>query len=288
MIIIDNMDTGFINPEVEFKLMRSVLSFDPEYFTLVKELEEVYFSKKKAKNIKVINIIKIMNYIKKTKENINVDVIIKIYGMVRNNKLISLNSENIKNILDEYNKNNNLFGLFISIISSYLFLEESFLMALLILNFNYYRLYQKFYNINRTSKNFILKYIRVGNYLELKNSIDIVNEMNKKYHIPKNTYNLEELKKIINNIPEKQLNKHYIKNIYVYGSHATHRENIFSDIDLLLEIDCDFNLNHIAIEIFEELKYIIKNIDIKTIYYNKKLSIEHMFLFRNKVLLRAV
>lgn len=288
MIIIDNMDTGFVNPEVEFKLMRSVLSFDPEYFTLVKELEGVYFSKQKAKNIKVINIIKIMKYIKKTKENISVDVIIKIYGMVRNNKSISLNSENIKNILDEYNKNNNLFGLFISIISSYLFLEESFLMALLILNFNYYRLYQKFYNINRTSKNFILKYIRVGNYLELKNSIDIVNEMNKKYHIPKNTYNLEELKKIINNIPEKQLNKHYIKNIYVYGSHATHRENIFSDIDLLLEIDCDFNLNHIAIEIFEGLKYLIKNIDIKTIYYNKKLSIEHMFLFRNKVLIRAI
>jgi|GEM_PF-6641154 len=177
---------------------------------------------------------------------------------------------------------------FVYIISRNVFYDLSFIMAIIIINIQYFNKNCVFLNINLKSKNSIENKIALGNIHGYMNEFRKIEEYNALYHIP-SLYlgNLQDIKKTIKLLPKNIFTDHHVWEVFVYGSHVFGNENNYSDIDFKVVIKkTSDDLDKIAESLRREFSiYFGKKIDLVVVTVNMILSKQMKNIFKDKILI---
>jgi len=185
--------------------------------------------------------------------------------------------EKLENIKNDYSIEK-LEELFIDIIKHDLFFEATFKMAAIIINFI---LYKKIGSIIIFPYDIDIYHLIKSNKIIMKNRIiDYLIRNTEKYNIKRSISSSDNIKKEIEKVIKKKSIKG-IKDIYLYGSYAKNTNNEFSDVDILIMNDKNFNISFC--EIMEHEFYVKTNIPIDI-----TISSDISDSFRNKIMKYAI
>lgn len=282
-----------MNSKVEFKLMRNILSCKFNSYQKKESLENIYFRKADAIiDLDSNSIFEIFNKIKSTDLKMDEAFIINTYNSIFPTlRKVPLNENKLKILMDYLAINHsNMEKCFVFILKNDVFYGFSYIMAIIIFNYFFYKEKNIFLSIGYSYEYDFYLAINKNNDILVNNLFSSIYKINDSYHKKRFVYKISNIKSILTSVLQKHsFDDIKVYAVYLFGSYSRSLNNEYSDIDFHFEIESKKGLTESAVSIKLILSdHFNSNIDVKTSIYGQPISKEYQDMFKGELLIYSI